>query len=150
MVIDSGEKKECGVAKVSWLGRLSIRNKLIVVLMLVSVTAVVVACAAFIGVSFVLHHQELKRDITSLAMVVGKNSMAALSFDMPEDAESILSGLSGDDTITYASILDSEGDVFASYKREGFAGEVFVPVTRESMVEDGVLYVFYDIMMNFC
>jgi PAS domain S-box-containing protein len=147
-MIASGEKIENSAANVSWLGGLSIRNKLIFVLMLVSVTAVVVACTAFISASFFLHRQELQRDIRSLAMIVGNNSRASLSFDMPEDAEGILSGLSADETIIHACILDSKGDVFASYNRGGFKGKVVVPSVHENVIKNGILYLFHDVVMN--
>ncbi len=94
---------------------LSIRNKLTLTLMGITSVAVLAACMAFYG--FILDHyrKAYSDDIMSLAKVISFNCQAALTFDIPEDAEKTLQALANLPSILAATIYDSKHNLFASY-----------------------------------
>jgi len=103
------------------LRNLTIREKLRVILMTVSTVAVVLACLAFIAFSMILWRQSVVRDLDSLAHVIANNCQAALAFDIPQDAEEVLSGLRGKQSVIAAAIYRADGSLFSVYPpgREG-------------------------------
>ena len=62
-----------------------------------------------------------RNDLTGLAQVVGHNCQVALAFDIPEDAQKVLSSLSTRPSIISALILAPSGKPFAAYSRDQLA-----------------------------
>ncbi|MCG2634416.1 MAG: ATP-binding protein [Gammaproteobacteria bacterium] len=103
----------------SRLSGFSIRNKLrliVLVCMLVSALA-----AAAILVFFIERQatQRLETASASTADVVVLNTVTALLFSDSRAAQEVLSSLVSHDAILYASIIDTEGNTFAEYRRLG-------------------------------
>jgi len=59
-------------------------------------------------------------DLKAQAQIISENSNAALSFEDTKDAEEVLSALKQLKSIISAVIVDKSGEIFASFKKEGF------------------------------
>jgi PAS domain S-box-containing protein len=93
----------------------SIQRKQMLVIMLTSVAAVVLACAGFVANEVVAYRQELVWSLTSLAQMIGNNSTGALDFNDPKVAEDMLSALRVRQNIIAACIYTKDGNPFAKY-----------------------------------
>lgn len=97
----------------------SITQKLMRIVLLTSSTAVVIACAAFMGVAATMARQEAKADLITLSRITAQNCQVALAFSLPDDAEAVLAGLAAKPTLLQAQIYDAHGVPFASFARSG-------------------------------
>lgn len=97
--------------------RISIRKKLMLIIMLTSTVALVLACAAFLGYEFITYRQSMIRNLSSLAEIIGSNSSAALVFEDAKAAEETLKALSAEHRIVAAYTYNQTGRVFAEYVR---------------------------------
>ncbi len=102
----------------NWLRNISIKRKLVVITMLTSVTAVLLACAVLIPVEIVTFKQTLLTDLNAQAKIIASISTAALSFDDADTARDMLTELQHEPQIVGACIY-RDGDVFATYTRPG-------------------------------
>ena len=105
------------------LQKLSIRSKLVMIVMLTSSVGLVLASAGFI--SYDLHAIRLSKlnQLQALADVVGANSTGALTFNDAAAATQTLRSLHALPRVVAAVVYDSSGKQFASYRREA-AGEL--------------------------
>src|SRR5450432_2477211 len=101
-----------------FLSNLSIRNKLMVITMIVSLTALLIASGVFLAKDVVIGRRQLLAQIGTDAEMVSRNSTAALSFQNQADAAEILSALRAADNIDAAWIFTPDGKVFATYFRD--------------------------------
>jgi len=99
---------------------LTIKNKLTIIIMLASTAAVLFVGVTSVGLSYFISRRSLAHDLSGLSHIIGNNCSASISFNIPEDAERILSALKEKPTIISAEIFDKENKVFASYYKEGF------------------------------
>lgn len=97
----------------------SISRKLTALNMLVSGTAVLLACAAFFAYDVNSFRQTMVNDLAIQAQIIGSNSVTPLIFDDPESAEKTLAALQASSHIVYAGIYDPNGHFFAGYWRNG-------------------------------
>ena len=72
---------------------LSIKRKLMLIILLTSCLALLVACVAFILHARVTYRIALSNDRATLAEIIAANSTAALAFDDPIAAEEMLATL---------------------------------------------------------
>jgi len=134
----------------SWLRDLTIKNKLTVIMMITSLGAVLLACVVFINSSFILHKKEHLQKNIRLANITGSNCQAALMFDIPEDAEKMLSSLSADRSIIFACLYTPDGKVFAEYRKS----DKYADITPSEMRDQGYSYegkylrLFHTILLN--
>jgi signal transduction histidine kinase/HAMP domain-containing protein len=100
-----------------WLANLSIRSKLLGIILLCTVSALTIGFT-LVGIANV---RALKRDMVRntavLAQVIGDNNTGALAFDNAKDAEESLSKLSAIVSVRYACLYDKENKLFAEYIR---------------------------------
>ena len=108
-----------------FLTNLSLRRKQMLIIMLTSSVALLLACAAFIAYDTVTFRRELSEKITILADAIGNNCAAAIDFNDPKTAKETLGGLRADDSIVSASVYSRDGRVFAVYQRD--TASSFVP-----------------------
>jgi signal transduction histidine kinase/DNA-binding response OmpR family regulator len=97
----------------------SIRWKLIVMIMLVSGISLAAATVAFVAFDWVSTKQAMVRRLQVVAGVIGDNSVTALAFDDPVTAEETLQALTSEPHIVAASIYDDTGQIFARFHRDG-------------------------------
>lgn len=93
-----------------------IRIKLTVLLMVTSSTAVLLVSLLtyfFLG----RHYQDVyQRDLVNLAEIIGHNCTAALLFNVPEDAETVLHSVDSRASILSIRLYDKDHKQFASYE----------------------------------
>ncbi len=98
---------------------LSIKKKLLAISMLTSGVALFFASLAFIGSESLASWTSARKNISSLARVIGKNCVAALTFDDQDAANDTLRALSAEPQIVFARIYRVDKSVFAEYRRKG-------------------------------
>lgn len=129
---------------------LTIKRKLIAILMLTSTIAILCVGTTMSIFNYTKQRQEMVDDLIMLAEVTGHNCRAPLAFDVPEDAEIVISALSAKPSIVYAAILNTEGKVFASYGSP-IENEIFipqVPLERGYQFSKSYLRVSHQIKLN--
>ena len=110
-----------------WIGKLSLRHKLTLVIM---INTVVALCTAGIGFAEygVYRFKELRlEDLNALANILGTNSTAPLAFKDPDSAQDILKALAAKPHILSAVIYDRDGKPFAIYHRDLALDRYFAP-----------------------
>jgi PAS domain S-box-containing protein len=104
---------------ISFLRNLSIRRKQMLIIMLTSTVALLLACAAFVSNDALKFRQELVERVGSIGDVIAEHSTASLDFSDPKTAEQTLAALRTEPDIVFGCIYDREGRVFAEYHRAG-------------------------------
>ncbi len=97
----------------------SISSKLIRMNLLVSGTALLLACVAFFSYDLISFQRSLIRSIGAEARVAGLNSVSALLFNDKDAAQATLAALGSSPDILGAAIVTNDGKLFAEYHREG-------------------------------
>jgi two-component sensor histidine kinase len=103
---------------------LSIRRKLVLIIVLTSGIALFLACGALVAYDWLSTRQGLVRQVETLAAVVGTNSTAALTFDNPRDATETLAALGAEPRVVTACTYLVSGQPFARYLRPGAEAEI--------------------------
>jgi hypothetical protein len=98
--------------------RASIQRKQMIVVMLTTLVALVVACGTLTFVEVVNYRQGMVRNFSILAEFAAKHSSLALQFNDSHDAEKTLRYLGMEPGVEAAWILTSEGKIFVEYPRE--------------------------------
>src|SRR5713226_2791070 len=96
----------------------TISQKLTWMNMLVSGSALLLACTAFIAYDMVTFRETMVRNLSTQAQIIGSNSVSALLFNDPPSAENTLSALRAAHIILFAGICTPDGRLFASYSRD--------------------------------
>jgi signal transduction histidine kinase len=96
---------------------LSIRAKLLWIIMLTSSMALVMAGLALITYDLITFKQQRLNDLSTQAEILGAISSAALVFNDAKAAGEYLSALKARPQVTLAIIYDNGGKVFATYQR---------------------------------
>ncbi|MBT4821490.1 MAG: HAMP domain-containing protein, partial [Lentisphaerae bacterium] len=95
-----------------------VKQKLILIIFVVSGTALLLASgAAFLHNVFILRHS-LAHEVTALANIVAVNAAAPLAFRDGEAAREVLTALGAEPRVLLACIHDKEGRVLAAYLRD--------------------------------
>ncbi|MGA1795077.1 MAG: response regulator [bacterium] len=129
---------------------ISIKRKLILIILLTSWITLLVASIAFIVKDVVTFRQAMVKDITSIAQVVGMNSSGALVFNDPRTAENNLSALRSKPNVTFACIYDRDGTVFATFSGRDTADAFTPPAPQKTghYFHMGHLYLFHQILLE--
>ncbi|HSN86484.1 MAG TPA: CHASE sensor domain-containing protein, partial [Thermoanaerobaculia bacterium] len=90
------------------LQNVPIRQKLILLIMLATGLALLLAGVVLIVFEYVRSREEMKEDLASLAEVIAQNSTAVLSFDDPDAARDTLKTLEARESIVAGAIYDQE------------------------------------------
>lgn len=99
-------------------GDLSIKSKLIIILLTMTLITFALCSAIFLYNDLNLFRKSLVRNLDILAKTVGANSRAAVYFEDPNTAENILSSLKVDPQILFAVLYDADGHSFVTYRRD--------------------------------
>ena len=94
---------------------ISIKRKLMVIIVLTSSIVLLLASVAFVINDFITFRRAMIEELSTLAEVIGTNSTAALTFDDGESAKDTLAALEAKPHITSACIYTKDGKVFAEY-----------------------------------
>src|SRR5437016_13094586 len=114
-----------------FLRDVSLKRKLMVIIMLTSSVALLLACAAFVTYERVEFRHDMVDDLTVKAELFAGQSTAALSFKDPKAATEILHKLVAQKHIATACIYGSDGRVFAKYQRADVQEDFSPPAPRK-------------------
>ena len=113
----------------------SISSKLTLMSVLVSGTALLLACAGFFAYDQITFRQGLLRTLSAQAQIIGSNSVSALIFNDPQSAFVTLAALKGSPHIASAGILTAEGKRFAQFTTEAGGEIINTPALGDDEVE---------------
>ena len=92
-----------------------IRRKLMVIILLTTITAMLLMRSVFFVYEFLTFRQSTIQQVTTIGKVIAANSTAALAFANQNDAAEILSALKAERYITAAALYDQDGKLFSKY-----------------------------------
>jgi two-component sensor histidine kinase len=118
---------------IRFVKNLSIKHKLIAIVMFATASALLLSCVAFVVYDRIMYRKSMAIHLSVLADIISANSMAALTFKNAADANETLSVLSAERQIVAAQIFSDEGAVFATYARDGQRDHLIDP----PLVQDG-------------
>lgn len=98
---------------------LPIRRKLVVILMIATGGALLLAGAGLLTLDYFRFRREMVADLTTLAEIVAQNSTAPLSFHDPVAVEETLAALRAKPSVLGAAVYDEREILFARWAREG-------------------------------
>jgi signal transduction histidine kinase len=110
-----------------------IARKLLVIAMLTSAVALLLAGAGIVFADSLLFRGYLQRDLAALARIAADNSTAALSFDDPKAASDVLHTLRARPHLQAACTYRPNGTVFATYIRYGASDPCLAVKGRNSV-----------------
>jgi methyl-accepting chemotaxis protein len=125
----------------------SIKQKLTVTTMAVSVIVLLLASVGFISYDTKNFRAGMIRELSTFAKVIGNNASAALVFQDEKSGLEILSALSAKEHIMAAALYEPDGTVLALYHR---GGTVFTPPSPEAegyRFSDSALVLFQKVVM---
>lgn len=96
---------------------LKIKSKVTLLLMATSGMAVGFVCLMFYFMVSQSFKKDYSQDLHNLVDIVGHNCAAALTFNVPEDAEMMLSSLQNRPSILTVRLFDKDHRLFAAYDR---------------------------------
>lgn len=111
---------------------ISLRHKLISIIMLTSAVALLLAVLGLSIYDLTTFRNTQTRQLAGLAQVLGAHSTASLRFQDPETGHETLQALKKDRRIAAAALYTRQGDVFAFYHRDGKGREVLPPASLEA------------------
>ncbi len=97
--------------------KMSIKGKLVAVIMLVCSTTVILSGLTAIGYQLVAFRDRMANDLITHAGIIANNCLAAVAFDYPMDAQKILESLEVKHAIAYACVYRQNKTVLAEYRR---------------------------------
>jgi len=110
---------------------LSIERKLIAMQLLTTfIVLLFYGMLLFFNDLHVLRKSVINR-LTSMAQLIGANSISALNFLDEEAAEQILSSLKAEEDVVNAWIYDADGNLFARYSKQGYSDFTFPRIADE-------------------
>lgn len=124
----------------------SIKRKQMLIIMLISTVALLLACVIFVGDDIINFRKEIVKKVSVLAEAIGNNCSATIEFNDPNTAEDTLRALRAEPSIVSACVYTRKGDLFASYRRPGSA-PVALPAAPAvgHQFKGGYLYLFHPI-----
>ena len=112
--------------------KMTITNKLVLIITTTSVAVLTLACLVFVIFQILDFRRAMLEDQRAYAAIIGISCIPALDFQEPEDAEKVLSELAVKQDIRFAAVYDQKGSLFALYTRADIPKEFAVPEFRKS------------------
>ena len=130
--------------------KLSIKHKLILIIMATSLAVIGVSSTIIIVWNIIEFRCSIVQQLSTNAEIIGKNSTAAIEFNDPESAQEILSALSTHENIESACIYSNDGSEFATYFRNRTMVNSLPDTSPQTghYFENGYVYVFQPIYFN--
>ena len=97
----------------------SLRQKLLGMVLVITLVSLIVALAAIIGYDLSAYHRVLVSDMATQAELLGRTTAPALAFDDPRVAKENLSVLRFRPLVSSAALYNARGALFATYARAG-------------------------------
>jgi signal transduction histidine kinase len=93
----------------------SLRRRLLAAMLVISLTALVVACGSLLTYELFAYKRTMTRNLSTLAKTVAANNSAVLVFDDQKLAQEILSALKSEPDVVNACLFDRSGHLFSTY-----------------------------------
>jgi PAS domain-containing protein len=106
---------------------MTIKRKLMLIIMLTSTIALLLAGTLNLFHQYIKIRQELIRSISCYAQIIGENCRAAISFEDAKDTSEVIKSLDAESSIVFACIYTKEGKVLASYQRPYITEDIPAP-----------------------
>jgi len=103
--------------------------------MLVSATALILACVAFVAVDWATFRTNAAKNLSVQARMIAANSASAVLFNDPDSAQKTLNVLKGSTNIVTAGILGADGKPFAIYQRSKTDHLPQLPATADGKID---------------
>ena len=128
---------------------ISIKRKLTWIIMIASSAAVLLVASGFVTYELLTRRQNLTRDLSTLAEVIGNESTAALDFGDEDRAREILSALRGKKNIVAAGLYNQAGQLLGRYPYPS-TRDIFPlsPERNGARFEANHLVVFHEIQLK--
>jgi signal transduction histidine kinase/DNA-binding NarL/FixJ family response regulator len=110
---------------------LSIKWKLKLIIMITSAVALLFASGTLMYRNIETSRKMIRDDLSSLARVIGTNSVGAIVFYDQQTAENNLAALHAKPYVVLASIYDQNGRIFATYMHKDKKDRLTVPPVRK-------------------
>ncbi|MCE3278562.1 MAG: rpfC 3 [Bacteroidetes bacterium] len=133
------------------LTNISIHRKLILMQLTTAVVVIVLCSLTFVVIDYKAMRENKIKSSSSIAQVIGSNTVAPILFGDTETAYETLTDLNVESTITNASIIDTTGKVFAAFTRKQADPFTFSYVPKMNMfshTSGNDLFVYYKIFSN--
>ncbi|MCP4150178.1 MAG: PAS domain S-box protein [bacterium] len=114
--------------------KLSIKRKLVIIIMVVASAAMLLAGMAFITYQWREFRDRMETQLWAQAEMVAENCTGSISFNDPEDAEAILASLKAIKPIALVCVYNDKKTPFAVYQRSDFIGKA-PPVPKKETSE---------------
>ncbi len=98
---------------------LSLKHKLIAIIMLTCTSALFLSGAIFTAWEWVSLRRAMVVDLSTQARILADNSTGSITFDSPADADSVLKTAEGIPSILKACLFKKEGSLYRAYFRPG-------------------------------
>jgi len=108
---------------------MTIKSKLISIIMAVCIVALFLAGTAFIIWQWFSIRKTMVHNLSTQARIIADNSKAALSFEDSQDAQAVLQALKAEPSIVFGGVYTKKGEIFASYYRNDFELQQVKPDT---------------------
>jgi signal transduction histidine kinase/ActR/RegA family two-component response regulator len=129
--------------------RLSIRHKLVLMIMATSTVVLVLASVGYIASDYYESREDLRRELDSHASLIGANTTAAMAFRDPAAATETLQTLMPNTHILSACLYDRDGSVFARYlSARSASGCPSSPAADGAVFLPGLLQVVSPVMLK--
>ncbi|MBN2181350.1 MAG: HAMP domain-containing protein [Sedimentisphaerales bacterium] len=99
------------------ISNLTIRRKLITIIMLACTLSLFLVGSTFIFWQWFSLRRSMVRTLSTQAKVIADNCKASITFDEPQDANDVLKALMTEPSILFGGVYTVDGDIFASYYR---------------------------------
>jgi signal transduction histidine kinase/ActR/RegA family two-component response regulator len=101
----------------------TIRRQLTQMVLFTVGAALLLAVVSMFAYDFLTFRQASQRQLETLGRAIAANSTAALAFDNPDDAQTVLAAFHFDEHITHAALYRLDGTLFAMYPSAAVAGD---------------------------
>ena len=117
-----------------------IKRKLTFLIMAINSAILFLVCTAFFVYELFAFQRTLRNDLSTIAKIIEPNCAAAIDFQANSEAKQTLSALRLEPHIVHACIVQNNGEVFASYNRDGRIEDALVMPNADgfSIRKDGV------------
>lgn len=126
------------------LKHLSIRQKLIALMMAITACVLTLATLMLLVNEAITSRREVFENLSTIAMITGYNAVAPLTFNDPESADENLASLAADSSLWLAQIYRADGSLFAQYNTPSATGpfpKTLPPMARSRGIFDGLAFV---------
>ena len=116
------------------LKNLSVRHKLILISMAVTMASLLLASIAFITSDRLYAQKTVIDNLNTMTSMIAANSSAAMLFGDSQAGQETLDFLKTQQQVQAGALYLSDGHVFASYRREGFYDDLPQPGTHKQSI----------------